>query len=71
MRVAVIGGRLLPMVRVPLQPIDTAVVARRLLPLRLPPRVLGARAREIAAGNLTDPTAAADGPAFADWLAAR
>jgi uncharacterized protein YbjT (DUF2867 family) len=101
--------RVLPKVRVPLQPIDTAVVARRLaelaraepagrvadlagprvetlaelaeqwrahagrrlLPLRLPPRALGKGAREMAAGYLTDAAAATDGPAFADWLAAR
>ncbi len=101
--------RVLPLVRIPLQPIDTAVVARRLadavrgepagrlpdvagpqveqlealarawaahgdrrlLPLRLPPRALGKGAREMAAGNLTDPAAAAGGPTFAQWLAAR
>jgi uncharacterized protein YbjT (DUF2867 family) len=100
--------RLLPKVRVPLQPIDTAVVARRLaelahadpagrvadiggprvetlaelaeawrahvgrrlLPLRLPPATLGKGARQMAAGELTDPSAAADGPTFAQWLAA-
>jgi uncharacterized protein YbjT (DUF2867 family) len=101
--------RLLPKVRIPLQPIDTAVVARRLaelvhaepagrvadvagprvetlaelaeawgachgsrlLPLRIPPRALGKGAREMAEGKLTDPAAAADGPTFAQWLAAR
>lgn len=102
--------RVLPLVRIPLQPIDTAVVARRLadavhgepangrlpdvagpqveqldalarawaahagrrlLPLRLPPRALGKGSREMAAGNLTDPAAAAGGPTFAQWLAAQ
>lgn len=100
---------LLPKVRVPLQPIDTAVVARRLaelvhaepagrvadvagpqvetlaalaeqwrthahrrlLALRLPPLALGRGGREMAAGLLTDPAAAAPGPTFAQWLAAR
>jgi nucleoside-diphosphate-sugar epimerase len=99
--------RLLPQVRVPLQPIDTAVVARRLaelahaepagrvpdvggpqvesldalarqwrahthrrlLPLRIPPRALGAGGREMAAGLLTDPAAAVAGPTFAQWFA--
>lgn len=101
--------RVLPRIRVPLQPIDSAVVARRLaelahaepagrvgdvagpqvetlaaladqwraqqgrrlLPLPLPPRVLGKGAREMAAGHLTDPAAATGGPTFAQWLAAR
>jgi len=101
--------RVLPRIAVPLQPIDTAVVARRLaelahgepaarvadvagprvetlaaladqwrrharrrlLPLPLPPRALGTGAREMAAGYLTNPTAAVEGPTFADWLAAR
>jgi uncharacterized protein YbjT (DUF2867 family) len=102
--------RVLPRIAVPLQPIDTAVVARRLaelahgepagrvadlagprvetlaelaeawrahagralLPLPLPPRALGKGAREMAGGRLTDPAAANhDGPAFAQWLAAR
>jgi len=101
--------RLLPRIRVPLQPVDTAVVARRLaelahaepagraadvagprvetlaaladqwrahdgrrlLALPLPARALGAGAREMAAGYLTDPAAATDGPTFAQWLAAR
>lgn len=100
---------LLPKLRIPLQPIDTAVVARRLaelvhadpagrvadvagpqvelldtladqwraharrrlLPLRLPPRAIGKGAREMAAGLLTDPAAATDGPTFAQWLAER
>jgi uncharacterized protein YbjT (DUF2867 family) len=101
--------RVLPQVRIPLQPIDAAFVARRLaelvhaepagrvpdvggpqveslatlaqqwrahahrrmLPLRLPPRALGAGGREMAAGLLTDPAAAVDGPTFARWLAGR
>jgi uncharacterized protein YbjT (DUF2867 family) len=101
--------RVLPKVRIPLQPIDTAVVARRLaelsraepaarvpdvagpqverldelalrwraharrrlLPLRVPPRALGRGAREMAAGLLTEPAAAVDGPTFAQWLASR
>ena len=101
--------RVLPKVRIPLQPIDTAVVARRivelvhaepagrvadvagpqvesldglaeqwrehdgrrLLPLRLPPAALGGGGREMAAGLLTDPAAAVDGPTFAEWLARR
>jgi uncharacterized protein YbjT (DUF2867 family) len=101
--------RVLPKVHVPLQPIDTAVVARRLanlvhaepvgrvadvggpqvetlaalgeqwrahtgrrlVPLRVPPRALGKGGREMAAGLLTDPAAAIDGPTFAQWLAAR
>jgi uncharacterized protein YbjT (DUF2867 family) len=101
--------RVLPKVRVPLQPIDAAVVARRLaelvhaepagrvpdvagpqvetldalagqwrahggrrlLALRVPSAALGRGAREIAAGLLTDPAAAVDGPTFAQWLAAR
>jgi len=101
--------RVLPLVRIPLQPIDVAVVARRLadavhgepangrlpdvagprverldalarawgaredrrlLALRLPPRALGKGSREMAAGNLTDPAAAAGGPTYAQWLAA-
>ena len=100
---------LLPKVGVPLQPIDPAVVARRLadlahaepagrvadvagpqvetlaelaeqwrthtgrrlLPLRLPPLALGKGGREMAAGMLTDPAAATEGPTFAQWLAAR
>jgi uncharacterized protein YbjT (DUF2867 family) len=102
-------ARVLPKARVPLQPIDAAVVARRLaalahaapagrvadvagpqvesldalaqqwrahagrrlLPLRIPPRALGKGGREMAEGKLTDPAAAADGPTFAQWLAAR
>lgn len=101
--------RVLPKVRILLQPIDTAVVARRiaelvhgepagrvadmagprvesldalanqwrahdgrrLLPLRLPPAVLGGGGRQMAAGLLTDPAAAVDGPTFAQWLARR
>jgi uncharacterized protein YbjT (DUF2867 family) len=101
--------RVLPKVRVPLQPIDTAVVARRLaelvhgepagrvadvagpqveqldalasawsahagrrlLPLRVPPLALGKGGREMAAGLLTDPAAATDGPTFAQWLVSR
>lgn len=107
--VATARFRVLPRIRVPLQPIDTAVVARRLaalahdepagrvadvagpqvetlaaladqwharqrrrlLPLPLPPRALGKGAHEMAAGHLTDPAAATDGPTFAQWLAAR
>jgi len=101
--------RVLPQIRVPLQPLDTAVVARRLaelvhaepggrvadlagprvetlaeladawrahhgrrlLALRLPPRALGKGAGEMAAGALTDPGTATDGPTFAQWLASR
>lgn len=101
--------RLLAKPRVPLQPIDTEVVARRLarlvhaepagrvpdlagpqvesldalaeqwrahagrrlLPLRVPAFALGGGGREMAAGLLTDPDAAADGPTFAQWLARR
>jgi uncharacterized protein YbjT (DUF2867 family) len=99
--------RMLPTGRALLQPIDTAVVARRLaevlhdeprgrLPdiagprvetlselarqwrerhrrrvLRLPISALGKGGRAMAAGNLTDPSAAAGGPTFAQWLAAR
>ena len=44
---------------------------RRLLPLRLPPVALGKGGREMAAGLLTDPAAATDGPTFAQWLASR
>jgi uncharacterized protein YbjT (DUF2867 family) len=99
--------RVLPTGRVLLQPIDTAVVARRLadvvhadpagrlpdlagpevrtlgelarewrahdgrrlLPLRIPS--LGKGLRAMRDGGLTDPAAAAPGPTFAKWLAAR
>ena len=44
---------------------------RRLLPLRVPLRALGGGGREMAAGFLTDPAAAVDGPTFAQWLARR
>jgi uncharacterized protein YbjT (DUF2867 family) len=102
--------RVLPKLRAPLQPIDAAVVARRLaalvhaepagrtadlagprvetlalladawrtharrrllMPLRLPSIALGRGAREMAAGELTAPAAASDGPMFAQWLAQR
>ncbi|HEU4701429.1 MAG TPA: NAD(P)H-binding protein [Conexibacter sp.] len=102
-------ARVLPKVRILLQPLDTAVVARRvaelvhaepagrvadmagpqverldalaeqwrahhgrrLLPLRIPPFALGGGGREMAAGLLTDPAAAVEGPTFAQWLARR
>jgi uncharacterized protein YbjT (DUF2867 family) len=98
--------RVVPTGAVRLQPVDTAVVARRLaelahaapagrvrdlggpqvetlselarawrehhgsalLPLRIPS--LGKRLRAMRDGGLTDPAATADGPTFAQWLAA-
>jgi uncharacterized protein YbjT (DUF2867 family) len=42
---------------------------RRLAPLRVP--FVGRIGRALRAGALTDPTAAAGGPTFAQWLAAR